>query len=171
MKLLIDADACPVVIKEIICRAAQRTQTPAWFVANQLISLAESPWLRAIRVAQGFDEADNEIVSLAETDDLVITNDIPLAADVLAKGASAISMRGEKYSPDSIKAQLTMRDFMDTLRGSGSHTGGPAPLNHSDRQQFANKLDTFLQLTQQQTTKQQLSKQHFSKQQQSKRKS
>lgn len=144
MKIYVDADACPVVIKEIIFRAAERTQTQAIFIANQYIQTPDSDWLRSIQVPQGFDVADNEIVRLAQASDLVITSDIPLAAEVLEKGCAAINTRGERYSTDSIKAQLNMRDFMDTLRASGTHTGGPAPLSQSDRQQFANKLDAYL---------------------------
>ena len=145
MKIFVDADACPVVIKDIIFRAAERTQTQTLLVANQLIRVPPSRFISAITVASGFDEADNEIVRRCEAGDLVITADIPLAAEVLAKGGHAINPRGERYHPDTIRQKLTMRDFMDTLRGSGVHTGGPPPLNQSDRQAFANQLDTLLQ--------------------------
>jgi uncharacterized protein len=136
MKIYVDADACPVVIKDILFRAAERRQIQTILVAN---------FISALTVSSGFDEADNEIVRRCEAGDLVITADIPLAADVLAKGGHALNPRGELYSTETIKQKLTMRDFMDTLRGSGVHTGGPPPLNQSDRQAFANQLDTLLQ--------------------------
>ena len=145
MKIYVDADACPVVIKDILFRAAERRQIPTVLVANQLIRVPASKFISAVTVSSGFDEADNEIVRRCEAGDLVITADIPLAADALAKGAFALNPRGELYSTDTIKQKLTMRDFMDTLRGSGVHTGGPPPLNQSDRQAFANQLDTLLQ--------------------------
>lgn len=144
MKIFVDADACPVVIKDIIFRAAERTQTQTLLVANQLVRVPPSRFISAITVSSGFDEADNEIVRRCEAGDLVITADIPLAADVLAKGAHAINPRGEKYHSETIRQKLTMRDFMDTLRGSGIHTGGPPPLSQSDRQAFANQLDKLL---------------------------
>ena len=145
MNIWVDADACPVVIKDIIFRAAERTQTPTVLVANQLMRVPPSKFISALQVSHGFDEADNEIVRRCQVGDLVITADIPLAADVLAKGGFALNPRGELYSNETIKQKLTMRDFMDTLRGSGVHTGGPSPLNQSDRQAFANQLDTLLQ--------------------------
>ncbi len=145
MKIWVDADACPVVIKDILFRAAIKRQISTTLVANQLVRVPPSPFLSSLQVAQGFDEADNEIVRRCQPGDLVITADIPLAADVPAKGGHALNPRGELYSPDTIKQKLTMRDFMDTLRGSGVHTGGPPPMNQSDRQAFANKLDTLLQ--------------------------
>jgi len=144
MKIWVDADACPVVIKEILFRAAERTKTMVILVANQAIPHPTSDFIRSLQVSRGFDVADNEIVKQAQTGDLVVTADIPLAADVLRKGCHAINPRGEKYSPESINAQLTMRDFMDTLRGSGTHTGGPPPLNQTDRQHFANQLDRLI---------------------------
>lgn len=145
MKIWVDADACPGVIKDIIFRAAERAQVHTTLIANQLIKVPPSRYLSAIRVSHGFDEADNEIVRRCEPGDLIITADIPLAADVLAKGGHALNPRGELYSNDTIKQKLTMRDFMDTLRGSGVHTGGPPPLNQADRQAFANQLDKLLQ--------------------------
>ncbi|MDP5136432.1 YaiI/YqxD family protein [Rheinheimera baltica] len=145
MKIWVDADACPTVIKDILYRAAERKQIPLVLVANQSLRIPPSRFISAITVSSGFDEADNEIVRRCEAGDLVITADIPLAADVLAKGGDALNPRGELYSNDTIKQKLTMRDFMDTLRGSGVHTGGPPPLNQSDRQAFANQLDTLLQ--------------------------
>ncbi|WP_130834186.1 YaiI/YqxD family protein [[Erwinia] mediterraneensis] len=145
MSIWVDADACPVVIKEVLYRAADRTQTLITFVANQPLRVPPSPFLRTLRVAAGFDVADNEIVKRAEAGDLVITADIPLAAEVLEKGAAALNPRGERYSPATIRERLTMRDFMDTLRASGIQSGGPAALSPRDRQQFANELDKWLQ--------------------------
>lgn len=145
MAIWVDADACPVVIKEVLYRAADRTQTLITFVANQPLRVPPSPFLRTLRVAAGFDVADNEIVKRAEKGDLVITGDIPLAAEVLEKGAAALNPRGERYSPATIRERLTMRDFMDTLRASGIQSGGPAALSPRDRQQFANELDKWLQ--------------------------
>ena len=144
MKIWVDADACPVVIKEILFRAAERAQVYVVLVANQAISHPESAFIRSMQVAQGFDVADNYIVQQVSAGDLVITSDIPLAADVLEKNAHALNPRGERYTKDSIKAILTMRNFMDTLRGSGAQTGGPPPLSQADRQTFANQLDRLL---------------------------
>lgn len=144
MAIWVDADACPNVIKEILFRAAERTQTPLTLVANQHVRVPPSPLIRALRVASGFDVADNEIVRLCAPGDLVITADIPLAAEVLAKGAAALNPRGERYSEATIRERLTMRDFMDTLRASGIQTGGPASLSPRDRQQFAAELDKWL---------------------------
>ncbi|MEO0443530.1 MAG: YaiI/YqxD family protein [Pseudomonadota bacterium] len=144
MTIWVDADACPVVIREIICRAAQRTQTPSTFVANQFIRLPQSPYIKMLQVEPGFDVADNTILQRAVANDIVVTSDIPLAADVLEKGSYVISSRGEQYTQDTIKARLTMRDFMDTMRASGIQSGGPPALSHSDRQQFANLLDRLL---------------------------
>ena len=145
MKIWVDADACPTVIKDILYRAAERKQLQLVLVANQPLRVPASRFISTLTVSHGFDEADNEIVRRCEAGDLVITADIPLAADVLAKGGHALNPRGELYSHDTIKQKLTMRDFMDTLRGSGVHTGGPPPLNQSDRQAFANQLDQLLQ--------------------------
>jgi len=144
MPIWVDADACPKVIKEVLYRAADRTSTLITFVANQSLSIPPSPWLKTLRVAAGFDVADNEIVQRAQPGDLVITADIPLAAEVMEKGAIALNPRGERYSDATIRERLTMRDFMDTLRSSGIQTGGPATLNQRDRQQFANELDKWL---------------------------
>lgn len=143
MAIWVDADACPTVIKEILYRAAERTQTHITFVANQALRVPPSPWLHTLRVAAGFDVADNEIVRRANQGDLVITADIPLAAEVLEKGADALNPRGERYSPATIRERLTMRDFMDTMRASGVATGGPSALNQKDRQLFANELDKW----------------------------
>lgn len=144
MTIWVDADACPVVIKDIIFRAAERTATPTLLVANQPLRTPPSKVIRAIQVASGFDVADNEIVQRVEAGDLVITGDIPLAAEVMAKGAEAINPRGEVYSRDTIRQRLNMRDFMDTMRSSGVQTGGPPPLGAREKQAFANGLDSYL---------------------------
>ena len=144
MKIWIDADACPVAIKEILFRAAQRREISITLVANQFIAVPPSPFINALQVSAGFDVADNEIVRLLNAGDLVITADIPLAAEAIEKGAMALNPRGELYTQENIKARLTMRDFMDNLRSSGIQTGGPAPLGHADRQKFANQLDRLL---------------------------
>ncbi|AXW87023.1 hypothetical protein AU509_05100 [Lonsdalea britannica] len=141
----VDADACPVVIKEVLYRAAERTATTVTFVANQPLKVPASPYLRTLRVAAGFDVADNEIVRRVTPGDLVITSDIPLASEVLEKQGEALNPRGERYTPDTIRERLTLRDFMDTLRSSGIQTGGPNALSQRDRQQFANQLDQWLQ--------------------------
>jgi len=144
MKIWVDADACPVVIKEILYRAANRTQIPTVFVANAALPIPKSTYLSMLTVESGFDVADNEIVAQMREGDLVITSDIPLAADVIEKGGMALSVRGEQFSPDNIKARLSMRDYMDELRQSGIHSGGQAAFSQTDRQAFANKLDTIL---------------------------
>jgi uncharacterized protein YaiI (UPF0178 family) len=145
MKIWVDADACPVVIKEVLFRAAERTGVSLTLVANQALNTPPSRHITTLQVPQGFDVADNEIVKRMEAGDLVITGDIPLAAEVIEKGGQALSPRGELYSPEDIRGRLTMRDFMDTMRSSGVDTsGGPPPLNHGDRQSFANHLDTIL---------------------------
>jgi len=144
LKIWVDADACPVVIKDILFKAAERTQTELTLVANQPLRVPGSRFIKSIQVQAGFDVADNEIVKLIEEDDLVITSDIPLADEVLQKGGQALSPRGELYTSSNIKSRLNIRDFMDTMRASGEHTGGPPPLSQSDRQQFANHLDRIL---------------------------
>ncbi len=144
MKVWVDADACPGVIKDILYRAAERTAIEVVLVANQLIRVPPSPYIRAVQVPSGFDVADNEIVKRVEIGDLVVTADIPLAAEVIAKGGHALNPRGELYTTQNIRARLNMRDFMDTLRSSGIHTGGPATLNQSDRKAFADSLDRLL---------------------------
>lgn len=144
MKIWVDADACPVVIKDILFRAAERTETMLTLIANQPIRTPKSAFIRSLQVSAGFDVADNEIVKRLEPNDLVITADIPLAAEVIDKGGHALSPRGELYSQDTIKARLTMRDFMDTLRASGINTGGPPTISQADRRAFANNLDRFL---------------------------
>jgi hypothetical protein len=144
MTIYVDADACPVVIKEILIRAAERTLTRTLFVANQHIKLPPSQVVSAYQVEKGFDIADNYIVQQAEAGDLVITSDIPLAAEVIEKGALALNARGELYTASNIKQRLNMRDFMETMRSSGIQTKGPSALTQSDRQRFANQLDTWL---------------------------
>lgn len=144
MKIWVDADACPVVIKEILFRAAERTGVQLTLVANHPLQVPPSRFVKFLQVASGFDVADNEIVRNLSAGDLVITSDIPLAAEVIDNGGCALSPRGELYSDDNIRARLNMRDFMDTLRASGIHTGGPPALSQSDRQSFANHLDTML---------------------------
>ena len=147
MKIWVDADACPVVIKDILFRAAQRTETLLTLVANQAMRVPASDFVRTIQVPSGFDVADNEIVKQLDAGDLVITADIPLAAEVIEKGGHALNPRGELYSQDNIRARLNIRDFMDTLRASGIQTGGPPTISHSDRQAFANNLDRLLAAT------------------------
>ncbi|MFP8968466.1 YaiI/YqxD family protein [Pokkaliibacter sp. CJK22405] len=144
MSIWVDADACPNVVKEILFKAAQRTQTPLTLVANQWIKTPPSPFIKALQVPSGFDVADHEIVRLCQPGDLVITADLPLAAEIIEKGGHALNPRGEMYTTENIRGRLNMRDFMDTLRSSGIHTGGPAPLSAQDRQQFANSLDRYL---------------------------
>jgi len=144
MKLWVDADACPVVIKEILFRAAERTHSPLTLVANQPIRVPSSQYIKTVQVPAGFDVADDEIVRRVEAGDLVITADIPLAAEVIEKGGHALNPRGELYTVENIKARLNIRDFMDTLRASGINTGGPPAISLSDRQAFANNLDRFL---------------------------
>ena len=144
VKIWVDADACPVVIKDILFRAATRTGTVATLVANQPIQVPNSPFIRTIQVSPGFDVADNEIVRRLEAGDLVITADIPLAAEVIAKGGHALNPRGELYTTENIRGRLNMRDFLDTMRASGVNTGGPPAMSQRDRQAFANNLDRFL---------------------------
>ncbi len=144
MKVWVDADACPVVIKEILFKAAERTGVQTTFVANQPIRIPASPCISFVQVGSGADVADREIVKRLDAGDLVITADIPLAADVIEKGGHALNPRGELYSTDNIGSRLSMRDFMDSLRADGVDTGGPPALNKGDRQAFANQLDKFL---------------------------
>jgi uncharacterized protein len=140
----VDADACPGVIKEILFKAAMRTGVAVTLVANQPLSIPRVPSLRFVQVSSGFDVADGEIVKRAVSGDLVITADIPLAAEVIAKGGQALNPRGEMYSPDTIRGVLAMRDFMDTMRASGNVGGGPPPLTLANRNAFAGHLDTWL---------------------------
>ena len=143
-KIWVDADACPRVIKEILFRAADRVEMPLILVANQPLQVPGSRYIRTIQVGAGFDVADSYIVQQAETGDLVITADIPLAAEVIARGCLALNPRGDLYTVDNIRQRLNMRDFMDTLRSSGVDTGGPAAFSQADRQAFANQLDRLL---------------------------
>jgi uncharacterized protein YaiI (UPF0178 family) len=144
MKIWVDADACPGVIKDILYRAAERAELHLILVANQILRVPPSPWIRVVQVARGFDVADNHIANAVEPGDLVITADIPLAANVVEKDASALNPRGELYSRENVRELLDMRNFMDTLRSSGVETGGPSPFSQADRQAFANQLDRFL---------------------------
>lgn len=144
MTIWVDADACPNVVRDILFRAAERTQTPLVLVANQAVKTPGSKVIRSIQVPAGADVADNEIVHRMACEDLVITSDIPLASEVIEKGGLALSPRGELFTRENIRARLNMRDFLDTLRGSGIQTGGPAALNQQDRQAFANQLDRWL---------------------------
>ena len=144
MHIWVDADACPGVVKEILYRAAERREIPLTLVANQPLRTPPSKFIRTLQVPRGFDVADNEIAARIEPGDLVITADIPLASDAIARGAHAIDPRGELYTKDNIRERLQMRDFMDGLRASGVQTGGPSALGHADRKRFADQLDRFL---------------------------
>jgi len=144
MKIWIDADACPKVIKEILFRAAERLQVSVTLVANCTIHHPKSDYIDAILVAAGADVADAYIIEHAQAGDLAITADIPLAAGLIEKGGFALNPRGQMYTSDNIRSALSMRNFMDDLRGGGVITGGPAALNQTDRQNFANQLDRFL---------------------------
>jgi len=144
MKIWVDADACPVVVREILFKAAERTRVELMLVANQAIRIPPSQVIRQRIVPGGFDVADAEIVAQVAAGDLVITSDIPLAADVIARGAHALSPRGELFTRENVRARLNIRDFMDTMRASGIHTGGPPPLSPSDRKLFADHLDRLL---------------------------
>ena len=144
MQIWVDADACPKAIKDILFRAAERTGILTILVANQYLQTPPSRYIKSMLVKSGYDMADNEIVKRLSAGDLVITGDIPLAYDVIGKGGHAINPRGERYTQDTIKERLSMRDFMDTLRSSGINTGGPSALNSRDIQAFANQLDKFL---------------------------
>lgn len=140
----VDADACPRVIKEILFRAALHRSIPVILVANQPMATPPGTLVRAVQVQQGFDVADNHIVANLRPGDLVITADIPLAAEVIGKGAAAINPRGELYTTSNIRQRLTMRNFMEEMRGAGIHTGGPAPFSPRDTQCFADSLDRWL---------------------------
>ncbi len=144
MKILVDADACPGAVKEILYRAAERAQIELVLFANQPLRTPPSAFIRSVQVARGFDVADDEIAARADPDDLIITADIPLAAQVIDKGCHALDPRGERYTADNVRERLNMRDFMDTLRASGVRTGGPAQLSLADRQRFANQLDRLI---------------------------
>lgn len=144
MQIWVDADACPVVIKEILFKAAERTKILTTLVANHHIRIPPSPFIKFMQVSSGFDIADDEIVKRIEQHDLVITSDIPLADEVIDKAGIALSPRGELFTKENIKSRLNIRDFMDTMRASGVHTGGQAALSQTDRQNFANHLDRII---------------------------
>lgn len=144
MHIWVDADATPAVIKDILFRAAERRKLAMTLVANKLLRVPPSPYIKALQVPHGFDVADNEIASRLEPGDLVITADIPLAAQVIEKGGHALNPRGEFYSKENIREILNMRDFMEELRGAGLAASGPAAFSQADRQAFANQLDRFL---------------------------
>jgi len=144
MIIWVDADACPVAIKDILFRAADRAQIQVTLVANHAMRIPPSKFINLVIVSSGFDVADNEIVKRVSVNDLVITSDIPLAAEVIEKQGQALSPRGELFTLDNIKSRLNIRDFLDTMRASGVNTGGPPALNQSDKQNFANHLDTII---------------------------
>ena len=144
MQIWVDADACPGTVKDILFRAAERRQIVVTLVANRMLKTPRSPWVKAIQVPQGFDVADQRIAELAQPGDLVITADIPLAAQALAKQAMVIDPRGEAYTPDNIEERLSVRRFMEEMRPSGVATGGPAPYSAADGKSFADRLDRLL---------------------------
>ncbi len=144
MRIWVDADACPNAIKEILFRAAERVGVETTLVANHPVRVPPSRHIRAVQVPGGFDVADHRIAAEVEDGDLVVTADIPLAAEVVAKGAVALNPRGELYTEENVRERLAMRNLMDELRGAGQVTGGPAPMNKGDRQAFANQLDRLL---------------------------
>ncbi len=144
MNIWVDGDACPVVIKEILFRAAERLEIPTTLVANRLLAVPRSPWIKSLQVPQGFDVADRRIAELTQPNDLVITADIPLAAEVLEKRGHALDPRGEFYTADNIRDRLSMRNFLEELRAGGVETGGPKPFAQGDSKAFASQLDRFL---------------------------
>jgi hypothetical protein len=144
MHIWVDADACPAVIKDILYRAAERAKVRMTLVANKFLRTPPSPYIRSLQVPRGFDVADGRIMGELEAGDLVVTADIPLAAEVIAKGGHALNPRGEFYTPDSIEQRLALRNHLEALRASGVQTGGPAALDQADRKRFADQLDRFL---------------------------
>ncbi len=144
VQIWVDADACPKVIKEILYRAAERVRVQLTLVANRSLWVPRSPYIRTLQVAAGFDVADKEIVDQIQADDLVVTADIPLAAAVIDKGGHALNPRGELYTESTVRERLSVRDFMDELRGAGVVTGGPSEFGKGERQAFANALDRIL---------------------------
>ena len=144
MQIWVDADACPNIIKEILFRAATRTKTKMVLVANQMIRIPPSPFIKMTQVSAGFDVADNYIVKNLQKNDLVITADIPLANAVIEKEGAALNPRGELYSPSNIKQKLAIRNLSESLRSTGVMTGGPDKLSKKEVQAFANALDRFL---------------------------
>lgn len=145
LKILVDADACPSVIKEIIFKASLRTRVHTILIANHFMKIPPVAWITLLQVQPGFDVADNEIAHRAQKNDLVVTSDTPLAAEVINKGAYALTPRGQFYNKENIRQRLNMRDFLDTLRSSGVDTGGPPPMSARERREFANELDRYLQ--------------------------
>ncbi|WP_111497541.1 MULTISPECIES: YaiI/YqxD family protein [Marinobacter] len=145
MPIWVDADACPVPVREILCRAANRWKVTVTFVANQRVNVPPSPFIQTRQVPQGFDVADNEIVEQLSSGDLVITQDIPLAAEAIERGGAALSPRGQPFTPDNIRQRLAMRNFMEELRNAGQVTGGPSGFSQTDRKAFADQLDRWLQ--------------------------
>ena len=143
-RIWVDADACPGAIKEILFRAAHRTGVGLTTFANHAISVPANANIRHVIVSSGFDEADDEIVRRCNPGDLVVTSDIPLAAEIIEKGGAVVTPRGERYTTESIRQRLNMRDFMETMRSSGLQTGGPPPLSNRDRKAFADQLDRWL---------------------------
>jgi uncharacterized protein YaiI (UPF0178 family) len=144
MQIWVDADACPQVIKDILYRAADRVQIMTTLIANMPLRTPPSPFIKTVRVPKGFDVADHYIVQRLQPGDLVITADIPLAAEVVKRGAHAIDPRGDLYSEDNVNERLAMRNLMQELRSTGDIIGGPPAFGSSDRQRFANQLDRFL---------------------------
>jgi uncharacterized protein YaiI (UPF0178 family) len=144
MQIWVDADACPGLVKDILFRAADRRQIMVTLVANRMLKTPPSPWVKAIQVPQGFDVADNRIAELAQPGDLVITADIPLAAQALGRGAKVIDPRGDTYTADNIEERLSVRKFMEEVRASGVNTGGPPPFSAADGKAFADRLDRLL---------------------------
>jgi len=144
LTIWVDADACPGEIKDVLFKASQRTGVPLTLVANHAMPVPRTKWITLVQVPKGFDVADNEIVKRLKPGDLVITGDIPLAAEIVEAGANALNPRGERYTEDNIKQRLNMRDFMDTMRSAGIDTGGQASFSQSDKREFANQLDRFL---------------------------
>ena len=144
MQIWVDADACPVVVKEMLYRAAMKRKVTTIFVANQPLRTPKSPFLKTVRVGAGFDVADDYITEQVSEGDLVVTQDIPLAADVIAKNAHALNPRGSMYTKDNIGQRLSVRNFLEDVRSSGIQTGGPPPISAQDKQAFGNSLDRFL---------------------------
>jgi uncharacterized protein len=144
MRIWVDADACPAVIKDILYRAAERLKIEVTLVANKPLRTPASQYIKALQVPRGIDVADSHIVRELAPGDLVITADIPLASDVIARGARALNPRGELYSPENIQERLALRNYLDELRGTGERTGGPAALDNTDRKRFADQLDRLL---------------------------
>ena len=147
VQIWVDADACPVVVKDILYRAATKRKIITTFVANQPLNVPRSPFLKTVRVGSGFDVADDFITEKVNEGDLVITADIPLASDVIAKNAHALNPRGSMYTKDNIGQRLSMRNFLEDVRNAGVQTGGPPPISAADKQAFGNALDRFLTMS------------------------